>query len=52
MIPISSGARVWIASGHTDMRKGMRGLSLLVRKAWAETRSPATYSSSVAAAGR
>jgi len=32
MIPISSGVRVWIASGHTDMRKGMRGLSLLVQE--------------------
>jgi transposase len=32
MIPISSGVRVWIASGHTDMRKGMPGLSLLVQE--------------------
>ena len=32
MIPISSGVRVWIATGHTDMRKGMRGLSLLVQE--------------------
>jgi hypothetical protein len=27
MILISPGARVWIATGHTDMRKGMQGLS-------------------------
>ena len=27
MIP--PGARVWIAMGHTDMRKGMQGLALL-----------------------
>lgn len=32
MIPISSGVRVWIASGHTDMRKGMPGLALLVQE--------------------
>jgi hypothetical protein len=32
MIPISSGVRVWIATGHTDMRKGMQGLSLLVQE--------------------
>ena len=31
MIP--SGARVWIALGHTDMRKGMQGLALLVQQA-------------------
>ena len=24
MIPISSGARVWLVTGHTDMRKGFR----------------------------
>jgi lysophospholipase L1-like esterase len=27
MIPL--GARVWIALGHTDMRKGMQGPALL-----------------------
>ena len=32
MIPISSNARIWIATGHTDMRKGMQGLSLLVQE--------------------
>jgi hypothetical protein len=26
-IPIPSGARVWLATGHTDMRKGFDGLS-------------------------
>ena len=31
MIPISSSVRIWIASGHTDMRKGMQG-SLLVQE--------------------
>jgi len=33
MIPIPNGVRVWIASGHTDMRKGMPGLVLLVQEA-------------------
>jgi transposase len=31
MIP--PGARVWIAMGHTDMRKGMQGLALIVQQA-------------------
>jgi transposase len=32
MIPISSSARIWIATGYTDMRKGMQGLALLVQE--------------------
>lgn len=32
MIPIAAGARFWIATGHTDMRKGMQGLALLVQE--------------------
>jgi transposase len=32
MIPISNQVRVWIATGHTDMRRGMQGLSLLVQE--------------------
>ena len=32
MIPIPQGVRVWLASGHTDMRKGFRGLALLVQE--------------------
>ena len=32
MIPIPSGVRVWIASGHTDMRRGMRSLALTVQE--------------------
>jgi transposase len=28
MIPIASGVRVWIATGHTDMRRGMNTLAL------------------------
>ena len=32
MIPVPSGARVWLATGHTDMRKGFDGLALLVQE--------------------
>ncbi len=32
MIPVPSGVRVWLAAGHTDMRKGYPGLSLLVQE--------------------
>lgn len=32
MIPVEAGARIWIATGHTDMRKGMLGLALLVQE--------------------
>ena len=32
MIPIPSGARVWLATGHTDMRKGFNGLALQVQE--------------------
>lgn len=32
MIPISSSVRVWIASGHCDMLKGMQGLALIVQE--------------------
>ena len=38
MIPIPSGVRVWIATGHTDMRRGMQGLALQVQES-SETRS-------------
>jgi transposase len=33
MIPIGSGVRVWIATGHTDMRRGMNSLALQVQEA-------------------
>jgi transposase len=33
MIPVPSGGKVWLALGHTDMRKGMRSLSLQVQEA-------------------
>jgi transposase len=31
-IPIPSGARVWLAIGHTDMRKGFDGLALMAQE--------------------
>lgn len=35
MIGVPSGVRVWIATGHTDMRRGMNSLALLVQEALA-----------------
>jgi len=32
MIPVSSSARVWLAVGRTDMRRGMNGLALQVQE--------------------
>jgi transposase len=32
MIPIPSDVRVWLATGVTDMRRGMNGLSLQVQE--------------------
>lgn len=32
MIPIPLGARVWLATGHTDMRKGFDGLALRIQE--------------------
>ena len=34
MIPIPSGVKVWIATGVTDLRRGMNGLSLMVQEAF------------------
>jgi transposase len=33
VIPVPSGVRVWLAVGHTDMRRGMNGLALQVQEA-------------------
>ena len=33
MIPLPSGVRVWLAVGHTDMRRGMNSLALQVQQA-------------------
>jgi transposase len=32
MIPLATGVRVWIATGHTDMRRGMNSLALQVQE--------------------
>ncbi|MFO1046963.1 MAG: IS66 family insertion sequence element accessory protein TnpB [Geminicoccaceae bacterium] len=32
MIPFPLGTRVWLATGHTDMRRGMNGLALQVQE--------------------
>src|SRR5450759_3067972 len=32
MIPVPSGVPVWLATGHTDMRKGFGSLALLVQE--------------------
>jgi transposase len=41
MIPIASGVRVWIATGHADMRRGMSSLALLVPDAFSLQARPA-----------
>ncbi len=32
MIPVPAGTRVWLASGHTDMRKGFNGLAIRIQE--------------------
>jgi transposase len=32
MIPVPARVRVWLATGHTDMRKGFDGLALIVQE--------------------
>ena len=32
MIPVPAGVRVWLATGHTDMRKGFDGLAMLIQE--------------------
>jgi transposase len=32
VIPVPTGVRVWLAVGHTDMRRGMNGLALQVQE--------------------
>ena len=32
MIAVPTGARIWVATGVTDMRRGMQGLTLLVQE--------------------
>ena len=32
MIPVPSGVRVWLAVGHTDMRRGMNSLAIQIQE--------------------
>ena len=32
MIPVPLGVKVWLATGHTDMRKGFASLALLAQE--------------------
>jgi transposase len=32
MMPLPAGVRVWLTTGHTDMRRGFDGLALLVQE--------------------
>ena len=32
MIPMQSGIQIWLATGVTDMRRGMQGLALQVQQ--------------------
>ncbi len=52
MIPMASGVRVWLASGHSDMRRGMRGLALQVQEGLGRDPHAGTFTSSAAAADR
>ena len=42
MIPVPSGARVWLATGVTDMRRGMNTLALQVQHGLGRDSSPFT----------
>jgi transposase len=44
MISVRSDVRVWLASGHTDMRKGMAVWRCWSRKGWGGIRLPGTCS--------
>ncbi len=50
MILFPGGARVWLATGRTDMRKGINGLALQVQEVLKSTRTRAIFSSFAAAA--
>ena len=40
MIGFPAGVHIWLASGHTDMRKGFAGLALLVQEGLKHDRNP------------
>ena len=46
MIPVPSDVRVWLATGVTDMRRGMNGLSLQVQEAFVATPMLVIFTSS------
>jgi transposase len=50
MIVPPSGMRVWLATGVTDMRRGMNGLALQVQQALDATRMAAISTCSADAA--
>jgi hypothetical protein len=39
MIALPTGVRVWIAAGHSDMRRGMHSLALQVQEVLKATRT-------------
>jgi transposase len=45
MIPVPSGVRVWLAVGHTDMRRGMNSLAVQVQQVLERDPMPAIYTS-------
>ena len=45
MIPVPSGARVWLAAGHTDMRNGFDGWRSWFRRRCGVIRMAGTCSS-------
>ncbi len=52
MIALPPGARVWLACGVTDMRRGMPGLALMCRRRSVGTPMPGTCSFSAASRDR
>ena len=52
MIPVPSGVQVWLAAGHTDMRKGFDGLALVVQRRSGAIRTMITCSCSATDADR
>jgi hypothetical protein len=51
MIAFPPGAKVWLAGGATDMRKGMNGLALLVQQGLGRDPHAGSCSASAVGAG-
>ena len=49
MIPVPAGVRVWLATGHTDLRKGWASLALQVQERLGQDPHSVTCLSSEAA---